>query len=247
MDPGMNSQIIYVDPEELVLGPNLRFADPRIDEMVRDLIVAGRQLQPIGIDPEKKVLFGFRRAAALKKIKQCRMVPEGHPLNLAACVEIQAPDAENRIRIQILENTARINLTPIEEAQIIHHLSVAGYKIETAAEMFRRSKSWASQRLALLRLPLDVQAMIPDKISPYEGYLLSQMDERTMRRRIAAMMDAAPKRHDLSTARRRDLLRDLESRPVNGALRPIVEALVGLLRGKISIDEFLQKLEEKVR
>ncbi len=240
-------QILRLDPCDLVLGPNLRFGDPRIDEMVQDLLAAGRQLQPIGIDPERNVLFGFRRAAALRKIRECGMVPESHPLSRAACIEIPAQDAENRIRLQILENTARINFTPIEEAQIIHHLSVAGYKIETAAEMFRRSKSWASQRLALLRLPLDVQAMIPDRISPYEGYLLSQMDERTMRRRIAAMMDAAPKRHDLTTARRRDLLRDLESRPVNGSLRPIVEALVGLLRGQISIDEFLQRLEEKVK
>ena len=238
------SEILYLDPGELVLDANLRTGDARIDDMVQDLLAAGRQLQPIGIDPQKQVLFGFRRAEALRRICEQGLVPEGHPLRKAACMVIEDGD---QMRLQIIENCARLNFSPIEEAQILMQLRRFGYKVEAAAAMFRRTKGWAAQRMALLKLPQDVQEMIPDMVSPWEGYLLSQMDERSMRRRLAAMQQAAPKpRHDLGVANRKKLLRQLESYRANGALRPVLDALVRLLRGEMDLEEFVKNLEKRL-
>jgi ParB-like chromosome segregation protein Spo0J len=240
-------RIITCDPRHLVLDANLRPGDWRVDDMVADLLAAGRQLQPIGITADKRVLFGFRRAAALLRIAEREMVPAGHPLRSAACAVLDGDiDGVDRVRLQLLENTARLNYSPMEEAAIIHQLRAAGYKMETIAQMFRRTKGWASQRLALLKLPPDVQAMVGEKIAPYEAYLLAQMPEARMRRRVAAMLEAAPKRHDVATQRRRNLLRELESVPVRGPARPLMQALVGLLKGETTVQEFVGRVEKLV-
>lgn len=240
--------IVYLDPRDLVLGDNLRTGDSRIDDMVQDLIAAGRQLQPIGIDPARHVLFGFRRAEALRRISEQGLAPEGHPLRRAACTVIEDIEDGDRIQLQIIENSARLNFSPIEEAQILVQLRRFGYKTEAAASMFRRTKGWATQRMALLKLPPDVQAMIPDMVSPWEGYLLSQMDPKTMRRRLAAMMEAAPKpkRHDLGVANRKKLIRQLETCRVNGNVRPVLDAMIQLLRGQMDLDQFLEALGKKL-
>jgi ParB-like chromosome segregation protein Spo0J len=240
-------KIITCDPRHLILDANLRPGDWRVDDMVADLLAAGRQLQPIGITEDRRVLFGFRRAAALLRISEREMVPAGHPLRSAACAVLDGDiEGADRVRLQLLENTARLNYSPMEEAAIIQQLRAAGYKTETIAQMFRRTKGWASQRLALLKLPLDVQAMVGEQIAPYEAYLLAQMPEARMRRRVAAMLEAAPKRHDVATQRRRSLLRELESVPVRGPARPLMQALVGLLKGETTVQEFVGRIEKLV-
>lgn len=241
----IGQEIVYIPPEALVLETNLRTGDLRIDDMVRDLLAAGCQLQPIGIDPELHVLFGFRRAAALQKIVQEKLVPKEHVLSRAACIMIENGD---RLKLQILENSARINFSPIEEAKILDQLRRVGYKLESAAAMFGKTKGWAGQRLSLLRLPEDVQQMIPDTISAWHGYLLSQMDEKTMRRKIAAMHQVAPKpkgRHDLGAANRKKLLRQLENCRVKTHVRPLINAVIQLLRGEIDLEQFLSALENR--
>lgn len=236
-----------VDPSRLVLDANLRPGDWRVNDMVQDLLVAGRQIQPIGVEPDYRVVFGFRRAAALQLITRERMVPAEHPLTQAHCIVLDPVEGKDRVQLQLLENTARLNYSPVEEAQILEHLRQAGYKLESAARLFRRTKGWACQRLALLKLPPDVQAMIPDSISAYEGYILAQMPVAQMRRRVNAMLEAKPTRHDLAKVRRRNLVMELEQRPVPIHIRPVIEALIRLLKGKADLDEFLGTLPSASR
>ena len=183
------NRILKVSPSKLILEDNLRTADLKVQQMVEDLISVGYQLQPIGVRQEKlgyRVVYGHRRAAALQLIAKKKLVPDYSPLRSAVVMLLPANvDAEHA---QIAENSARLDYTPIEIAQIAKRLQDRGVPMKRIAEMFGRSPAWISQHLGLLRLPEQVQKLVGNQITAYEGYLLSQLREQQAIERAEALL-----------------------------------------------------------
>lgn len=70
-------------------------------------------------------------------------------------------DAEHLAIISVADNLQRDDLNPIEEAQALAALRREyGYSIRQLAEIVGRSKSWVDERLKLLELAPEVQAMV---------------------------------------------------------------------------------------
>jgi ParB family chromosome partitioning protein len=82
--------------------------------------------------------------------------------------EIAEHTDEELLEIGLAENIQRRDLDPLEEAQAFRlFIAERGYSIRRLAERIGKDKSYVDDRLALLRQPADVQAMIaarPDSL-----------------------------------------------------------------------------------
>ena len=100
-----------------------------------------------------QLVFGERRLRAAKAA-QLTEVP----------CEVAEHTDDEMIEIGLAENIQRRDLDPLEEAQafltLIEH---RGYSVRRLAERIGKDKSYVEDRLALLRTPDDVQAMIAQR------------------------------------------------------------------------------------
>lgn len=129
------------------------------EESLIDLTESIRQkgiLQPILVRPKNnflEIIAGERRyRAALKAGLQ--MVP---------VIKKDLSDAE-AFEIALIENMVRQNLNPMEEAAGFDRLiKEYGYTHEDLSKSIRKSRSYITNSLRLLDLPLSVQKMVSDK------------------------------------------------------------------------------------
>lgn len=78
--------------------------------------------------------------------------------------EVADHSDEEMIEIGLAENIQRSDLTPLEEAQAFRlFIDQRGYSIRRLAERIGKHKNYVDDRLALLRAPEDVQAMIEER------------------------------------------------------------------------------------
>lgn len=116
-------------------------------------------LQPVGViekeNPEApkqkyKIVFGHRRVAA------CRSLEYTH---IDAVLISSKTTAQQEVLWRLIENLGRKNLSPMEEARAFYE-AINTAKLGTTRElaaMIGKTGGYVSQRVALLKLPEDVQ------------------------------------------------------------------------------------------
>jgi ParB family transcriptional regulator, chromosome partitioning protein len=118
-----------------------------------------------------QLVYGERRlrAAALAGL-------EAVPCDIAEHTD------DDLIEIGLAENIQRRDLNPIEEANAFQHfIDQRGYSIRRLAERIGKDKSYLEGRLALLRSPEDVQALVvqrPDTLDAARQLSKLPLDER---------------------------------------------------------------------
>lgn len=131
------------NPRKDVKGANLK----ELAESIKK-----RQLVPVICRPLKKgfqILDGHRRhaAAQLAKMKEIR-------------VEIIDVDDDEALRIVVLANMSREDLTPMEELTGLKALAEAGWTFEEIANKISKSTKWVARRMQLDNLiPAFVKAI----------------------------------------------------------------------------------------
>jgi ParB/RepB/Spo0J family partition protein len=119
-----------------------------IAELADSLRTLG-QLQPILVarQGEKwRIIAGHRRYLAALRTD----------LKSLKAIETDGRDG-NEILIMVAENCARQDLTPWEEAQVIHTLVVEnGRDLDQVARAFGKSRAWTEKRLEIHTWPTDV-------------------------------------------------------------------------------------------
>ena len=78
--------------------------------------------------------------------------------------EIADHSDDDLIEIGLAENIQRRDLEPLEEAQaFLTFIEQRGYSVRRLAEQIGKDKSYVESRLALLRMPTDVQQMVAQR------------------------------------------------------------------------------------
>lgn len=78
--------------------------------------------------------------------------------------EISSHSDEEMIEIGLAENIQRRDLSPLEEAQAFQtFIKERGYSVRSLAEKIGKDKSYVQDRMELLRVPPDVQAMVEQR------------------------------------------------------------------------------------
>lgn len=155
-------------PEELTINPELngRHDLPDITGLVDSILTVG-QLQPVTIrksEGKPVLVAGYSRWRAVDHINRNKLTPE--PLTLR-CSYTQLTDKQAFLA-NIHENRVRNETTAMDDAYNLQKLiNVYQMSEEDCADVYRASKQWVSDRLALLEaVPEMEQAVREKRISP---------------------------------------------------------------------------------
>lgn len=152
--------------------------NPRRDETPDETLIASITqvglIEPLIVRPvgdRFQLLAGHRRLAAVKAAGFDR-VP---------CMLRHTDDAD-ALAVMIIENLARKDLSPLEEAAGIEQLTTLGRSQRQVATLIGVSQSHISKRLALLKLP-DVarEALDSGGITVEDAVKLSALDAKTLK------------------------------------------------------------------
>lgn len=109
-------------------------------------------------------------------------------LTTVPCIAVEGnPDEEDILADQIVENSVRKGLRPIEEARAIDKLkSLKRCSSKTLAEELGISNASITRAESLLSLPVDIQAMVDDgRIPESAAYELSRLPDEQGQRELA--------------------------------------------------------------
>lgn len=170
---------VYISKAENIRGPGSEdYSDESIGEMAAQIEGVGGLLQPIGVcrvkptpdtdNKELMLVWGYRRAFALKYLAETdpkwikevpvRMVEKGVETTGATRI------------IQLMENTARKDLNPMETAQAMHEAlndKNCDFNQQDVARMLGMSTAAVSQHLKMMRFPKAVQDAISSGNLPF--------------------------------------------------------------------------------
>ncbi len=188
----MNIQLDRIDSNPA--QPRRRFEDL---EQLAGSIKADGLLEPIMVRPmgeRFQIVHGERRWRACK---------------MAGLAEIDATvremDDTKAFKLALVENIQRQDLDPMEEADAFTFLQDKGMTQAAIGQLIRKSQQYVADRLALLRLPDQVQHMITARaVNPSLARRLVSIGNK--RRQIKLAESAA-----LGTMTIRNLERELES------------------------------------
>lgn len=182
-----------------------------IKTLAQELLDTGRQLQPVGFVPgsapgKLRLVYGYRRYKALAMIHE-RLDPD-HPLyRIQGVVLSTKVMTEHELFVlNVRENTNRQDLSPIDQAYSLDRLvNEFGMTVTAAACTMGKSKAWASQTLALLKLPEAVQREVHQgKISGVTAYELSRLDDEKRDKVLAEMKSTGNYSQDAARAAMRN-------------------------------------------
>ncbi len=182
--------------------PRRRF-DPEELQSLADSIGAQGVLQPVLVRPRPggrfEIVAGERRWRAAQ-LTQLATIP---------AIVRERTDAET-LEAALVENMARADLTPIEEARACAGLvEELGLSREEVARRVGRSRSAVSNLIRLLDLPDDVVEMLEDRtLTEGHGRALLLSPDQEVRRRLA--IEAADQGWSVREVERR-------ARPADGA------------------------------
>ncbi|MER7761326.1 ParB/RepB/Spo0J family partition protein [Streptomyces sp. NPDC097619] len=159
-----------VDLAELAHNPfNPRDELTDIEETAGSLRDRG-QLQPIAVvrkaaflqvHPDQKAVIGD---AEYVVIDGNRRLAAAHEAGLATLrIDVNddlAASAESILEVALIANIHRVDVPPMDQAKAIQELVAAHGKQGIVAKLLGKSDGWISQRLALLRLPDDLQEKV---------------------------------------------------------------------------------------
>lgn len=178
MAPATQEKLISLTPEQIYVGPNVRFrVKPfRVERLAEQITEANGVNTPIEvsqlstpIDGKKyQLTTGLHRLEAVTKLNS-----QGAGLSLPARVVTVASDLE-RLRRQISENQERENMSPMDKAVAIQALVSAGLSKMDIRKIFAvpggrkgvkiqpASNSHINMHLSFLDLPKTIQEKIDD-------------------------------------------------------------------------------------
>jgi ParB family transcriptional regulator, chromosome partitioning protein len=159
---------IEPDPDQ----PRVEYDEEALDRLAESLRSRG-QLQPIRVRHDQgrgvyMILLGERRYRAARRAG----------LRDLQCVIHDAPlGPEEKLELQLVENCAREDLKPIEQARAYRRLIDArGWSITRLARELSVSQPAVSKALALLELPATVQDQVErGALAPNTAYEVSQL------------------------------------------------------------------------
>ncbi len=152
-----------------------------------------------------QLVYGERRLRAAR-LAGLREIP----------CEIADHSNDEMIEIGLAENIQRQDLAPLEEAQAFQlFISERGYSIRRLAERIGKDKSYVEDRVALLRMPADVQQLISDR-----------PDSLRMAREIAKLPTSDDRRPLIEAVLTGQLATSDVRAIVRSATNPAIEAVV---------------------
>ena len=124
---------------------------PDLEDLAASIRIHGL-LQPIKVRPVNshyELVYGHRRLAAMRLLKweECEAIVEG------------MSDDDSLIQ-SIAENIQRQNLDVLDEGKSYKLLKDRGFSVKQIAEMVNKPQGQISNRLSILRLPLEVQKLV---------------------------------------------------------------------------------------
>ena len=175
----MIPQLKYVNPEEIVLGDNVRSKITK--ESVASLSRSIREqgiLPPLSVMNENdkfKLIAGFRRYAAAQ-LAEAKSIP------------VHIMEIENIEEVQLIENLQREDLNPVDEAKAYQKL-LTEHTIEDMTIMVGKGKWYVKQRLSLLELAPKVRDAVSHGIlSPGHGATIARLKDHKQQAELMKMV-----------------------------------------------------------
>lgn len=158
----LGGELKYISPEAVLLNPKLLIREPQKDspkfkELVESIKHHGAVLQPIILHQTDKglELVAGRQRLAASQTAHIKAIPY---------VEVEG-DADQLVSMALDENEARIQMSVMQEAQVLDRVRKLIGKEKAAsnvavAKTLNRPPHWVADHLALLELPKDIQALL---------------------------------------------------------------------------------------
>jgi ParB family transcriptional regulator, chromosome partitioning protein len=178
-------------------------------EELRDAILAHGFTSRLRVRPDPLDPGFFQLVYGERRLRAARLAG----LELIPC-EIAEHSDDELLEIGLAENIQRQDLHPLEEARALDAcIRERGYSLRRLAERIGKDKGYLENRLALLQLPPDVQALVARR-----------PDTLRAAREIAKIAEPAQRAHlidrlvagEIATAEVRDTVRDLASPSSDG-------------------------------
>lgn len=171
---------------------------PRMEFDVSDLVEGMRvhgftSRLRVRRDPDKEgvfqLVYGERRLRAAREVG----------ITLIPCDIATHSDEEMR-ELALTENLNRADLSPIEEAKAFQLALDTGYTVRSLAERISKDKGYIENRLAVLKAPPDVQAMVRQRDDTLRAAreLAKLPDEAERRPLIAGLLDSSLRKADVT-------------------------------------------------
>lgn len=175
------SDTFFVDPREIRVdwsrnGRTETFTPEAIGRLADDMRVNG-QLQPIACRtmPGKfiEIVCGYNR------LRAALAVVETHPDFRIETKVFDGMNERDAFLMNVRENMIRSEVSPIDNAHNIRKLlNHYGFAQQEVAELYKRSATWVSTTLDLLRLPESVKAaIVTGELSGEAGHVLAKLPE----------------------------------------------------------------------
>lgn len=157
--------------------PRKYFEEESLEGLAKSIqkegILAPLLVRPI--DGGYQIVHGERRWRAAKMAG----------LEEVPCIVRETDDA-GAFRVSLVENIARSDLNPVEEASAFERLVNTGMTQEEVGRLIGKSQGYVAQRLALLRLPEEIQDKIITRvITPTAGRALLGVNDPDEQIRLA--------------------------------------------------------------
>jgi len=229
---------IKTDPNQ----PRKKFDKVKLEELALSIEAEGQKV-PIIVAPSEtfeqdgtyKLIAGERRLKAIEKNNQKTVI---------AVVELDNPDS---FLTSLLENVAREDLNPVEEANAFLKLvKEKGYTYPQVAKLMGKSNAYVGNRIALLRLPQEVQLLIIEGELP-SSLALILLDKELKQEDIVSLAAKAIK-EGLTSKRLRERIKSLinERKAKASGVKIFSEEEKLMLNAKKNMPFFLEKLAEYV-
>jgi ParB family chromosome partitioning protein len=172
------------DPDQ----PRKTFEPESIERLAESLRTRG-QLQPIRVRWDEAtakyvVLIGERRWRAAMAVGRPALTCVVHEADLTA---------QERLALQLIENALREDLNPVEQAHAYKRLmDVNGWSYSQLGRELNIPQSAVSQAMALLTLPVEVQAKVEaGELAARTAYELRHLDDAADQRELAERATSA--------------------------------------------------------
>ena len=171
-------------------------------EELRDAILTLGFTSRLRVRPNPTIPNFFQLVYGERRLRAARMAG----IDLIPC-EIAEHSDDELLEIGLAENIQRQDLNPLEEAQaFVTFIRERGYSVRRLAERIGKEKGYIENRINLLKVPDDVQAMVAQRadtlVAAREIARIDVPEQRAPL--IAQMLDGS-----LSTSGLRDVIRDL--------------------------------------
>lgn len=183
---GSGEELLELDLDLLEANeeqPRTHFDEQRLEELAESIRANGL-VQPILVRRKGlryQIIAGERRWRAAQRAN----------LNKIPAVVRDVPD-DKLLELALVENIARQELNPIEEAHAYQRLITAhGFTQEQVARRVGRDRSSVTNILRLLKLPEDIQQMVErEQLSMGHARALLPLEDLQEQRRLAKMIVA---------------------------------------------------------